>query len=190
MQKLRSRERWQRGFTLVELMIVVAVIGILALIAVYGTSRYIAHSKTGEAIELIGSIKAAEESYKDETFTYLAVTADLDSFYPNNTKPGQQKVQWGGAPTDVAAKWASLGVQPAGPVAFVYGCIAGDGTEAPPSPAASQKTPITVTNWPQSPLGTPYYVVKAVADLHLGGPSTTYLAPSFSNQIFSANEGD
>jgi len=171
-------------------MIVISIIAILALIATYGTSRYIAHSKTGEAIELIGSIKAAEESYKDETFTYLSVTKDLDTYYPSNTKPGQQKVQWGGAPSDVAAKWAMLGVQPAGPVAFVYSCVAGDGGEAPPSPASSKATPVTVKNWPSSAPGAPFYVVKAVADLHAGGPSTTYVAASFSNQIFSANEGD
>ncbi len=189
MQRLWSR-RAHRGFTLVELMIVVAVVAILALIATYGTSRYIAHSKTGEAIQLIGSIKAAQESYKDETFTYLDVTKDLDTYYPKNTKPGQQKVQWGGEPATIAANWAMLGVQPAGPVTFVYSCVAGDGSAAPPSPAASKDTPVSVTNWPTGATGTPFYVVKAVADLHAGGPSTTYIAPSFSNQIFSANEGD
>jgi prepilin-type N-terminal cleavage/methylation domain-containing protein len=185
MHAVCAHRRNNRGFTLVELMIVVVVVSVLALIAIYGTNRYIANSKTTEAVQLIGSIKAAEESYKDETFTYLDVTGDLTTYYPSNPKRGQFKVQWGGAPTDIAAKWGTLGVQPAGPVAFVYACVAGDGTAAPPSPSG-----VTVKGWPTTAQGTPYYVVKAIADLDPGGPETTYISPSFTNQIFSANEGD
>ena len=62
---LRAARSQRRGFTLVELMIVVVIVGILGTLAVYGTRRYISSSKTGEAIQLIGSIKAGEEAYKD-----------------------------------------------------------------------------------------------------------------------------
>ena len=37
------------GFTLVELMIVVATVGVLAVLAIYGVRKYIANSKTAEA---------------------------------------------------------------------------------------------------------------------------------------------
>jgi type IV pilus assembly protein PilA len=55
----RVKRQAQAGFTLIELMIVVAIIGILAAVAIPAYSDYTAKAKISNAITAVDSIKTA-----------------------------------------------------------------------------------------------------------------------------------
>ncbi len=66
--KAFMRNRRRDGFTLIELMIVVAIVAILALLAIFGVSKFLATAKTAEATNTIGQInKLSMQAYDRES---------------------------------------------------------------------------------------------------------------------------
>jgi type IV pilus assembly protein PilA len=180
--------RYQRGFTLIEMMVVVVLVGVLASLAVYGVRKYILSAKTSEAVSMMTSIKSAEEAFKGETFIYLDVSTSFDpaNLYPSTT-PGRTKVQWGGGNAALAAKWQTLGVHPDGPVAFGYAVVAtAPGVAAPSLPTVKQAAAF---NLPSTP-ATWQYIAIAKADLDGDSSTSTYvLSHSYSSEVYVENEG-
>ena len=81
MKKLHARKG---GFTLIELMIVVAIIGILAAIAIPNFLRFQLKAKSAEGKTNLAAIRTAEESYFAEYGNYVSADPSPPTIWMNN----------------------------------------------------------------------------------------------------------
>jgi len=107
----------KKGFTLIELMIVVAIIGILAAIAIPNFLRFQLKSKSSEGKVNIAAIRTAEESYLAEFGNYVGA-GDSPA-----TCCGAAKVAFVNA-DGAGAGFDQLGWSPEGQVFFQYAVVA------------------------------------------------------------------
>jgi type IV pilus assembly protein PilA len=185
----------QRGFTLIELSIVVVIVGVLAVLGILGYRRYVKTAHMAEATNLTNGIRAAQEAYKTEKGVYADVSADTDSFYPA-VAPGQFVTQWGGdckncKNADVNG-WKKLAVHSPDPVIYGYATVAGIGggnliTTPPPRNFSMQgpsgmATELTATD--------PYYVTVAWGDTDADGNPCIVLSYSTSGQLVVQSAGE
>lgn len=114
MLKLHKSE----GFSLVELMIVVAIMAILAAIAIPTYLNFQMKARESEARTNLAAIKTCEESYKAESDVYVVCDA-----HPAAAAafPGSKPVDW----TPDGANFDLIGFNPSGGVRYQYAVAAG-----------------------------------------------------------------
>ncbi|MEX0939809.1 MAG: prepilin-type N-terminal cleavage/methylation domain-containing protein [Candidatus Babeliales bacterium] len=71
-------KRYQSGFTLIELMIVVAIIAFLSMISIPSFMRFLAKAKRAEAYMNLGSLYVAQKAYWAEHGKYTNVLSGAD----------------------------------------------------------------------------------------------------------------
>jgi len=74
------------GFTLIELMIVVAIIGFLLTIAVPSYQDYVRRGKIGEATSELAAFRARQEQFFQDNRTYVSAGTTCGGALPGGTK--------------------------------------------------------------------------------------------------------
>jgi len=120
----------KKGFTLIELMIVVAIIGILAAIAIPNFLRFQAKSKQSEAKTNLGAIGTTAEAYRAERDSY-GVRAGANGWIDLGWQP-QGTPRYGYYYTGVsgAGVVTSTGVLASTPAVSALPCVIADPTTA------------------------------------------------------------
>ncbi|QDV39678.1 type IV pilin protein [Tautonia plasticadhaerens] len=77
-QTRRSVSKPRRGFTLVELAVVVVIIGVLAAFGVPRFLQSVERSKAAEAFSYLSAVRTAQERYHAREGTYASDQGDLD----------------------------------------------------------------------------------------------------------------
>ena len=141
------------GFTLIELMIGVTIVGILAGLAVPTFKGYVYRGRVSEAVRVLNEIKTRQEAYRGRFGNYAAVSNDgvnnqwTAATYTPAAVPGVQPVSWPSGPG-----WEELGLSSPGLVRFQYATVAGGPGETPPATSNLDNTNF-------------WYAAQAVGDL-------------------------
>src|SRR5438445_13120620 len=75
---LQSRAKGRKGFTLVELAVVIVIIGVLAAFGVPRFLKSVERAKAAEAFSYLSAVRAAQERYNAREGTYASDLTALD----------------------------------------------------------------------------------------------------------------
>ncbi len=82
MQRFASSQRTRKGFTLVELAVVIVIIGVLAAFGVPRFLQSVEKSKAAESFNYLSAIQGSEERYLAQNGVYASAISSLDVTLP------------------------------------------------------------------------------------------------------------
>jgi type IV pilus assembly protein PilA len=182
------KNKRNEGFTLIELMIVVAIIGILAAVAIPAYMNFTKQSKTSEASLNLGAIYQGARSYFEGemgavtntlptlgTALMTSATCVIDNVADTVTQPNSAPIpiDWSALGMgDQGPRWGALMFQVQEPVYYRY-------MATPANPGACNIMGLAA--------GTPIYTLTAMGDLDNDGTLSTFslfVGVNDDNQVF------
>lgn len=169
-----------------ELMIVVAIVGILASIAIFMFTRHVARAKASEVPAMFAEMKIREQQYHLENETYLSTGATDNDYFPTATAPGKNPQTY-----DITASpgdsWKTLRMSPDKTQLYcVYVAIAGPGGDLDPAGPKATAAPFNLTTAP----ATNWYYLMAECDFDGDGTPAIYYTLSDIEGTIVSNPGE
>jgi type II secretory pathway pseudopilin PulG len=171
-------------------MTVVVITGILATIGFASVRGHVSAARGAEALNMVQSIRAAEEAWRSEHMMYLDVSTN-NAWYPRDASAVSSRNSehaffyppGDGTHADNDA-WLALRPTVAGAVRFGYLVNAGTPGDVMTIPAAGPNV-----TWP-TPAPDNWYVIQAQGDTDGDGVLSYYRASSFDGDVFAQNHGE
>lgn len=185
------------GFTLVELMIVVAIISVLAVVSLGAYRKYGDRARAAEVYAMFGEIRAKEEAFRAE-YTYFCSTASTtspatmagcaagneDTIFPALLTSGEPRAKGLTSPAP-AAGWSLLAINP-GKSQLYCGYVSVAGVASAWGTAGARGQAL----WGGTAPSTPWWYMSAKCDNDGNlAASTTYTSGMSTTNVVVINEG-
>jgi prepilin-type N-terminal cleavage/methylation domain-containing protein len=182
-QAERERRVRRRGFTLVELMAVVAITGILAVVGVVLVRGHLRAAKVNDALAGIQAIRSAQEAYRAQNGQYLNCSSPTEPRWYPMDEPGETAYEWRQESHPDWPRWRELGVTRTRPTQFGFAVNAGN-------PGTGYPVFQTATDPVLSASPDPWYVIQVKGNLDGDSVPMIGIAASFNPEVYIENSGE
>ena len=179
----RTARASERGFTLAELMAVVAITGILGAICTSLVIKHMAVAKNAEALDGMQSLRTAAEAFKAENGRYLDCSLTSGPQWYPAIVPSKTRYPWLAPSHPDWAQWRLMAVPRTGVTRFGYIMNAGLPGGALPTFQVAQAIQPTVPN-------EPWYVIQVRGDSDADGKPMLGFITSFTGDVLVENDSE